>query len=297
MRGLHPVQATLMENICNLASDVVELPGVQRNLFRHYLKLLPGRPVKKSIYTKLEPGDKLDIVFRNIKFSTDYTIASRAYGVEIRDKRLYTHQTLPKRLLGLLDPDLEVHAWRRRLVLQGKDLLELDEATDQRIRTAIRARLADLRKDSPSLAMQAICKLLEEPDMHYYGIGQDHHKAAYNNKRQIARQAGPKPLEALKAATAVFKELGPRRIRAEPVFAHERGGTSQVTASLADLEHASLKVLAKQLNGANPRHVYDPDSRLGAIYLVSILPKANNTMPSFKGDKMGLQTPFGVEMR
>ena len=297
MRGLHPVQATLMENMCNLASDIVELSGVQRDLFRRYLKLLPGRPVKESIYTKLIPGDKLDIVFRNIKRSGDFTIACRAYGVEVRDKCLYTLQTLPKRLMGLLDPDLEVHGWRRRLVLTGKDLLELDEATDQSIRKAIRARLADARKDSPSLAMQAICKLLEEPDMHYYGIGQGHHKAAYNNKRAICRQAGPKVLEALKAATTVFKELGPRRIRAETVYKHERGGTTQVTASLADLEHATVKVITKQLNGANPRHVYDPESRLGAILLVGILPKLTNRSPSFEGAKMDLQTPFGAEMR
>jgi hypothetical protein len=66
---------------------------------------------------------------------------------------------------------------------------------------AIRARVADARpKDSPSLAMQAICKLLEEPDMHYRGIGRDAHvRFLEETKRTKAREAGPEVVKVMLA--------------------------------------------------------------------------------------------------
>lgn len=60
-----------------------------------------------------------------------------------------------------------MNEWRRVLVLDGLETLDIDDATDERIRQALRETIADAKPNSSSLALQVVCKLLEEPIMHF----------------------------------------------------------------------------------------------------------------------------------
>jgi len=204
--------------------------------------------------------------------------------------------------VGLLDSTLEVSTWRRFVVLDGRyEPMNIDDTTDQSIRKALRAAVATAKpKDSPSLVVQAICKLLEEPDMFYRGEYRGRGTVSQQVRHLVQKQrkaaaAGPLIEKLIKAASKAYKGLMgvPRR------WTNLRPGHRQqsfTSKSLAELEHAKMMILCLQLSGPNPMHEYDPGSRLAALYLVGCLPKDRNNL-SFTGSKMDMQTPFGAEMR
>jgi hypothetical protein len=66
---------------------------------------------------------------------------------------LLIYKTIANKLHNFLDLDLEEHEWRRYLVLLGCKTVEIDNATDQGIREALRASIATakLKSSSPTL--------------------------------------------------------------------------------------------------------------------------------------------------
>jgi len=243
----------------------------------------------------------------------EWSLACRAYAKEISSGVLFTRKTLPSKLLDLLDPNLEVRCWRHNLVLKGCKTLDLDDATHQSIREALRATIADARpKDSPSLTLQAICKLLEEPDMHYRGKRKgDADSASYYHKLKRAKLAAPELSKFVTTVNKTYRKLtarpGAAPIQRAPKTAPIQKGPPGVTfnkgprtppaKTIAELEYASLHVLSSQLGGPDPPHVYSPESRLAALFLLAKLPRSKTVGPRVSADQERRDTPFCAELR
>jgi transcription termination factor NusB len=284
---MHKVQAQLMEDLCNLASALVGRSRVRHEMFnintRHKV-IQPKVKVSTKTPNFTHSDYRIKIGQRKVAFRRSFSKACNMYATEVKRGVLFTLQDLPSKLHKFLDPDLKVNDWRRHLVLTGRSTMEIDDATDQSTREALRACIAGAKPNSSSLALQVICKLLEEPDLHYRGdtVNTNHHLSGNAAKLGMVKKAGPAVHQLFKVVTAKYRALHPK-----PREIHKKW-------SLAELEHVTASVLVKQLSGSNPAHAYDPNSRLAALWFLTILPKGRK---GFNWRNMEDQTPFGAEKR
>jgi hypothetical protein len=109
IRGIHDVQAKLMDDLCDLAAVIVGRSGICHDMFHTRGKPWSGRGPKKSVHTprpfvrKPTKGvpRELDLVL-NHTHKYAFTMACRAYAKETKSGLLYTLKTLPKRLVSLI---------------------------------------------------------------------------------------------------------------------------------------------------------------------------------------------------
>jgi diadenosine tetraphosphatase ApaH/serine/threonine PP2A family protein phosphatase len=99
LRGVHQVQARLMEAMCDLAAVIVGRSGVCQGMFR-----LSDKPVLKPLHKQRPtPGVPAALDLRvNTKHRHTFHLACRAYGKEAKSGLLYTTESLPKRLVSLI---------------------------------------------------------------------------------------------------------------------------------------------------------------------------------------------------
>jgi hypothetical protein len=189
-----------------------------------------------------------------------------------------------------------VHEWRRDLTLQGLESLDIDDATDTKIREALRETMESARPESSSLALQVICKLLEEPNAHFMGPVPGQEMRYYYTGQVEASRAGLK--EFMRATLDTYRQFLPAaRPPGRPKgSANGKGSRTYKPKSIGELEHATGTVLTTQLSGKNhspaydhvcntllthalsgpnPAQLYDPESRLAALWLLTRLPKVS----------------------
>jgi hypothetical protein len=210
---------------------------------------------------------------------------------------------------------------------------EIDDATDKRIREALQETIADARPESSSLALQTACKLLEEPIMHFNGTSHAKMPDLYGQNARSALLAGLKPL--MQATLATFRRFVPSSLqrvvpsgdstlsnRTRKTNKRKRKPDKLERKTVEELEHASGKTLTTQLqgkncspaydfiydtllthalSGRNPQHTYDPDSRLGALWLLTKLPHVDKKSGYFTFNRLKAEedetTAFAKEKR
>jgi hypothetical protein len=219
---------------------------------------------------------------------------------------------------------VKVDEWHRGLVIDGLATLEVDDATDQSVREALRETIADVRGEysSPSLALQVVCKLLEEPNMNFKGPIVHSNRGRYPNrgryydrKRAYARRSGLGKL--MGATLSTYQRFFPDRPSGSGP-GYVSNWNNPLLRTVEELEHAPSKVLTLQLigknnppshdhvqsthsnlAGKNPLHAYDPESRLAALWLLTRLPsvESNGFLLYRVLDHLDDGTPFAEERR
>jgi hypothetical protein len=226
-----------------------------------------------------------------------------------------------------------VDEWRRALIVEAIEVPEIDDATDKRIREALQETIADARPESPSLALQVARKLLEEPIMHFNGNSHTKIPGLYGQNAKAANLAGLRQL--MQATLATFRRFVPSYSRlsvpsGDSTLSDRTRKTNKprtkpnkvARKTVEELEHASGRTLTTQLqgknrlsaydhvydtplthtlSGRNPHHTYDPDSRLGALWLLTKLPLLSKKTGRFTFQKLKAEedetTAFAKEKR
>lgn len=185
------------------------------------------------------------------------------------------------------------------MILDGLETLDIDDATDKKIREALRETIADSRPESSSLALQVVCKLLEEPNMHFKGTVREKEMRYYGHRHALAKQVGLTKL--MKVTLSTYRWFVPSR---RPTRRLTDSVSIVRLKTVEKLEHANAQVLAAQLckgrGNSPPPHTYDPESRLAALWLITKLPKVHKSTGRFSWRKLTViddGTPIEEEMR